>query len=601
MFTEIHLSQFSNAGTQNVNGIGVDGANYPYTLLATALDHHITRVLLRRGAVPEPQRFQVARGADGTLPYHSWMVERGDESWATLPPDDARLAHLQTLLTGFSASPTDLRLTRPLSAHEHIYGLGERTGPLDKRGQAFPIWNVDPPQHHTDATTTMYTSIPFYLSLDASSGQASGLLVDYAGRVEFDLGKTRFDQMRLSVEADLLVVYFFAGPTPANVLSQESASLPLHGKTIEGHVLHQAGGANPTGEDGPPIEHRHFHNAYGLQMARATYEGLRRLRPDERAFVLTRAGTAGIQRYAAVWTGDNTSRWEYIAQAIPMCLNLSLSGVLLVGMDIGGFWSDGNGQLLARFAQLGALLPFCRNHSAKWSIPQEPWAFGEPFESAYRAAIELRYRCLPYLYTLCVESARSGEPIIRPLFYHYPQDEQARQVENQFLLGETLLSAPICEKDATSREVYLPAGDWFDYWSEREYHGGQVYNIAAPLESWPLFVRANSIFPQGPLMQHTAERAIDPLTIHCYMRVHGEARYTLYEDDGMTMAHARGICAETLISCRSGTDNAQVEIEERCAQYRPQRTEYEIIVHLNGRTLTTRAAAGQGRIVVNPC
>ena len=333
-------------------------------------------------------------------------------------------------------------------------------------------------------------------------------------------------------------------------------------------------------------------------MARATFEGLQRLRPDERPFVLSRSGTGGIQRYAAIWTGDNTSEWEHISLAIAMCLNLSISGVPFVGMDLGGFWNDSNGELLVRFAQLGTFIPFCRNHNAKFNSAQEPWIFGEPFESAYRAAIELRYRSLPYLYTLFAESARSGAPIIRPLFYHYPQDAQALLSEDELLIGEHLLSAPIYQAGATSREVYLPAGIWFDFWNEQTYHGGQTHTLAAPLERWPLLVRANSILPLGPVMQHTDERPTDPLTIHCYMTEQGQASYTLYEDDGTSLAHTQGTFAETAITCRARDTDAEVEIEERFASYRPQREWYEIVVHLAGQTRTRRVQAGTGQITL---
>ena len=772
MFSEITASHMQSGGAQSRCWLSHDSTGNAYTLTATPLGQDITRVLLRRGAAQETRRYQLASGAGGTLPYHSWIVDTGDESWPVTqpPPENPRWSNLEMYRVGFSASSTELRLTRPSHPQDHIYGLGERTGSLDKQGQAFPIWNVDPPQQHTAETVTMYTSIPFYLYLESGSGQVHGVLIDHTGRVDVDLGKTQPGQLQLSVEGDLLTVYFFAGPTPADVMRQYSeltGRMPLpplwtlghqqcrwgyqsaaeirgiasklrarqhpcdalwldidymdgyrnftwdaerfpepaqliedlhqqglrlvtildpgtkrddtygvyqqgrerdffcrypggdeflgsvwpgmcvfpdfsrqavrewwgdlyaghaalgvdgiwndmnepalttllapesveqiHNKTMDDRVLHQAGGENPTGPDGAPVEHRFFHNAYGMQMARATYEGLRRLRPNERPFVLTRSATAGIQRYAAVWTGDNTSQWEHIPQAITMCLNLSMSGVPFIGMDIGGFWEDSNGQLLTRFAQLGAFMPFCRNHSSTFSLHQEPWAFGEPFESAYRMAIELRYRCLPYLYNLFSEAARTGAPIIRPLSYHYPQDEQACQSENQLLIGETLLSAPICEEDATQRAVYLPAGHWFDYWSSQEYRGGQSYEIEAPLERWPLFVRANSILPMGPLMQYTGERASDPLTIHCYMRESGEASYTLYEDDGSTQAHTSGNFAETLITCHADTSGTLVEIEERFEQYRPQREWYEIVVHLNGRERLERVQAGRGHIRV---
>lgn len=768
MFIEIVADQEQSSETQSRCWLSHDNAGNAYTLTATALGPEIIRVLLRRGARLETQRYQLASGSGDTLPYHSWIIDTGDESWPVIQliPEHPRWSELETYCTSFSASSTGLRLTRPLHPQDHIYGLGERTGPLDKQRQAFPIWNIDPPQHHTAETVTMYASIPFYLYLESTSRQAHGVLVDHTGRVDVDLGKTQPNQLQLSIENDVLAVYFLAGPAPADVMRQYSAltgrmALPplwalghhqcrwgyqsaaelreiasklrsrqhpcdalwldidymdgyrnftwnaerfpepaqliadlhqqglhlvtildpgtkrddtyavyqqgrendffcrypngdeflgsvwpgtcvfpdfsrqvvrewwgnlfaghvalgvdgiwndmnepalttllsqeenieqLDDNTMDGRVIHQAGGANATGPDGPPVEHHLFHNAYGMQMARATYEGLRRLRPDERVFVLTRSATAGSQRYAAVWTGDNTSKWDYIPQAITMCLNLSMSGVPFIGMDIGGFWEDSNGQLLTRFAQLGAFIPFCRNHSSTFSVHQEPWAFGEPFESAYRAAIEVRYRCLPYLYTLFAESARTGAPIIRPLYYHYPQDERACQSENQLLIGETLLSAPICEEDATRRAVYLPTDHWFDYWSGQEYRGGHSYEIEAPLERWPLFVRANSILPMGPLMQHTGERASDPLTIHCYMREGGEASYTLYEDDGATQAYTRGLFAETFITCRAGANSAVVEIEERFDHYHPQRAWYEVIVHLNGRELTRRVQAGQ--------
>ncbi|HVB62996.1 MAG TPA: TIM-barrel domain-containing protein, partial [Ktedonobacteraceae bacterium] len=309
-------------------------------------------------------------------------------------------------------------------------------------------------------------------------------------------------------------------------------------------------------------------------------------------------GTAGMQRYAALWTGDNWSRWQDILMAIPMCLNLSMSGVPFVGIDIGGFWESSSGEMLVRFAQLGALLPFCRNHSAITSVRQEPWTFGEPYESAFRTAIETRYRLLPYLYTLFREASRSGAPIVRPLYYHYPQDEQARDVEDELLVGDTLLSAPIYMPGVTSRRVYLPQGVWFDYWSGEEYPGAGWSDLPAPLERWPLLVRGDSILPSGPLMQYTSERPTDPLTFTCYMATDALANYTLYEDDGASQAYRDGSFAETRISCQAFEGGATVEIEERFTHYRPRRETYEIVVHVGGKTLRQSVRAGQEEIVV---
>src|SRR5260370_24051047 len=175
---------------------------------------------------------------------------------------------------------------------------------------------------------------------------------------------------------------------------------PLWAKTMAPGVRHRAGDKDPTGPDGPAMSHRFFHNAFGMEMARATYEGLLKLRPNSRPFVLTRSGTGGVQRYAALWTGDNTSEWSHIPMAIGMLLNLGMSGVPFVGADVGGFHDACTGELLVRFMQLGALMPFCRNHNNRRSPGQEPWAFGAPDESACRNAVEARYTLLPHLYTL---------------------------------------------------------------------------------------------------------------------------------------------------------------------------------------------------------
>src|SRR5256886_16233533 len=150
---------------------------------------------------------------------------------------------------------------------------------------------------------------------------------------------------------------------------------PVKSKTMADDGLHPGYGERPTEPDGGPTLHKFFHNAYGMEMARSTYEGLLRLHPGQRPFVLTRSGTAGVQRYAAIWTGDNTSHWSHIPMAITMCLNIAMSGVSFVGIDIGGFWGSSNGELLVRFAQGGALLPFCRNHNAIGNVDQEAWAF----------------------------------------------------------------------------------------------------------------------------------------------------------------------------------------------------------------------------------
>lgn len=369
-------------------------------------------------------------------------------------------------------------------------------------------------------------------------------------------------------------------------------------KTFSDDVVHVASGENITGPDGPPTLHKFFHNAHGLQMARAMREGTQRFAADKRPFVLSRSGTAGIQRYSATWTGDNSSWWEHISLAMRMCLNMGISGQPFMCANIGGFWENCTGELLVRFAQLGAFLPLCWNHNATGNVPQEPWAFGEPYESAYRKAIEQRYKLLPYLYNVFHESSVNGSPIIRPLFYHYGQDRAVYDVEDAFLVGESLLTAPISTEGAKSRQVYLPQGTWIHYWDGKPYEGGKSYEIEAPLDQWPLFVLGNSILPNGPMMQFIGQHETDPLTLTCYMTDEGKADFTLYEDDGNSMAYQRDAFAHTHIACQVTRENVEVTIEEQHDNYQPRRTEYEVIVHSGQRTLQKRVAAGQEKIDV---
>lgn len=259
------------------------------------------------------------------------------------------------------------------------------------------------------------------------------------------------------------------------------------------------GGTLPAGvlQRGPDGErsHREIHNLYGLRMCQATYDALRRAAPDEEPFVLTRAGYAGIQRYAAVWMGDNASWWEHLLASIPLCLGMGLSGVPFVGSDVGGFDGDCTGELLVRWMQVGAFLPLFRNHCSLERRAQEPWAFGPEIEALCRAAIERRYRLLPYLYELFVDANRVGTPIVRPLWLEFPKDEESYQINDEFMLGPNMLIAPVYVAGVRKRAVYLPAGRWVGL-DDRELHEGPGWILAdAPIEKIPAFVRAGSRLP----------------------------------------------------------------------------------------------------------
>ncbi len=320
------------------------------------------------------------------------------------------------------------------------------------------------------------------------------------------------------------------------------------------------------GPEGERTTHAEVHNLYGYGMARASYEGLRRYLSDERPFVLTRSGFAGVQRWSACWMGDNHSWWEHLEMAMPQLLNMGMSGVPFVGTDIGGFSGNASGELFARWMQFGALAPFCRGHSEIGSERHEPWVFGPRVEAICREFLRLRYRLLPYLYTLFWEAARRGIPVLRPLLYHFPDDPVTYPLHDQVLLGPHLLAAPIYHPGREHRHVYLPAGAWYDWWTGELLTGPAHLLAHAPLERMPLYVRAGAIIPTGPDLLYADERPLDPLTLDLYP---GNGAFTLYEDDGHSFAYEHDQFSTTSYTLRRTEDRLVFEIGVREGAYAP--------------------------------
>lgn len=284
--------------------------------------------------------------------------------------------------------------------------------------------------------------------------------------------------------------------------------------------------------DGSPSIMGRLHNAYASGMNQATREAFANLRPESRGFVLTRAGYAGIQRHAAVWTGDNHSWWEHLAMQIPMLLNLSLSGVPFCGSDTGGFQFNASPELFARWVESACLLPFFRAHSALDTVDHEPWSFGEEVLQITRAHVELRYTLMPYLYTVFELASRTGEPIVRPLVYEFPDEPGVENRADLFLAGPSLLVAPVREAGVRARAVYLPHGIWYDYWSGARVDGGKAIIVDAPLERLPLFVRGGSIIPAEIVRQHAADPGDGVVNLIVAPDEHGSAAGELYGDAG---------------------------------------------------------------------
>lgn len=244
--------------------------------------------------------------------------------------------------------------------------------------------------------------------------------------------------------------------------------------------------------------HKRVHNLYGYLMSRATCEGL--LEQTPLPYVITRSTYLGGQKYAATWTGDNTSNWEHFRSSIPMILNLGLSGQPVVGPDIGGYRGTPTPALYERWILQGALYPYSRTHTSQGTPNQEPWSFGEKVENSARKAIKLRYQLIPYLYSLLYEATQAGQPMMRPIFYHRPTTEALKPefYETEFLLGHYLLVAPLMDL-ATTRTCYLPPGKWYSWWCREEREGGQTYQTIAEEDTdLPLFIHENAVIPMYP-------------------------------------------------------------------------------------------------------
>jgi len=340
----------------------------------------------------------------------------------------------------------------------------------------------------------------------------------------------------------------------------------------------------PQGPESDRATHAETHNLYGLMMAKACAEGLQKLRSSSRAsltgdrsFVLTRSGFAGIQRYSSVWMGDNQSQWEHLEMSLPMLCNMGLSGVAFVGCDIGGFAGNATAELFARWMQVGMLYPLMRGHSAMSTAQHEPWVFGDRTEKICREYINLRYQLLPYIYTLFWEAATRGRPILRPLLYHFPRDRATYHLYDQVLLGPSLMAAPVYRPGVEHRAVYLPEGTWYDWWTGECYDGPMHILAYAPLERMPLYVRGGGIIAIAPVRQFVSEEPLESLKMRIWP---GSGEWTLYEDDGHSFEHEKGVRATTNYKVYLEGEKIIVEIAAREGQFLI--SEREVIVEVVG-------------------
>jgi len=343
--------------------------------------------------------------------------------------------------------------------------------------------------------------------------------------------------------------------------------------------------------------HAEIHDIYGMENSRATYEGIRRLAPDERAYVMTRASFAGGQRYAVTWTGDNSSTWNHLKLSVSQLLNLGMSGFTYSGADVGGYIGAPSPELLTRWIELGAFMPVFRDHFGKGDVRKEPWVDGPVQTAIRRRFIEARYRLLPYLYALADDNAREGAPLMRPVFYEFPEalDAPCGQ-DTTFMLGEALLIAPppVLESPA-NYTICLPAGGWYDYWSGADAatlprgagrsgeagaasdRAGLLLDSTPRLDRLPVFVRAGTILPRQALTQSTAETPHGPLMLDVYPGddCHGE----IYADDGHSMGYTRGEFLRQSMRCETRDDGIAVTFADRSGAFKPWWNQLRVTVH----------------------
>ncbi len=299
--------------------------------------------------------------------------------------------------------------------------------------------------------------------------------------------------------------------------------------------------------DGKLASNKQAHNVYGMQMARSSYEGMVAA-TNKRPFILTRAGYAGLQRYTAIWTGDNRSEDDHMLLGVRLLSSLGLSGVSFTGMDIGGFTGGPSVGLYAKWIQLGAFNPYFRNHTAVNTKSSEPWTYGEEVTEISRNYISLRYKLLPYLYSSFYYSATTGLPIVNSLAIDNTFDSKIydTQFQNEFLFGSAFLVAPF-ESTKDFGNIYFPKGNWYNLYNGEKQSGNTEKIIRLSLNKMPVYVKESSIVPMQSLIQTTAQQPTDTLTINIFKGDINNS-FVYYEDDGESYNYEKGDFYKRIIS-----------------------------------------------------
>jgi alpha-glucosidase len=321
---------------------------------------------------------------------------------------------------------------------------------------------------------------------------------------------------------------------------------------------------------------RRGRNIFGFQMARSTYEGTKKLLNGKRPFNLTRSGFSGVQRYSAVWTGDNVAYDEHMLLGVRLVNSMGLTGIAFAGYDTGGFVGESNSQLFARWISIASLSPFFRAHTMINTRDSEPWSYGEEVESISRNYIKFRYQLLPYIYSLFYDASVTGMPVQRSLAINYSHDPRVYNglYHNQYLFGPNILVAPV-ESNKELLKVFFPPGEWYDLYSEKIWQGNQESVVESPIHKLPVFVKGGSVLPMQPAASHTGIKQ-EELILHIYCG-RDSSDFLLYSDDGETFDYQLGKCSKRLIQMRGSENKVILSASE--GNYIPPFKKIKIVLH----------------------
>jgi alpha-glucosidase len=349
----------------------------------------------------------------------------------------------------------------------------------------------------------------------------------------------------------------------------EPAVMEVPGKTFPMDVRHDY--------DGNPCSHRKAHNIYGTQMARATYEGVKRFAYPKRPFIITRSAYSGAQRYTSSWTGDNVASWEHLWIANIQMQRMSISGMGFTGSDIGGFAEQPSGELYARWIQLGVFHPFCRTHSSGDHGDQEPWSFDDDVINITRKFVSLRYQLLPYLYTMFWQYINEGVPMLKPLVYFDQEDSQTHYRTDEFIFGNQILVCPILEPNSLGRRMYLPIGNWYNYWTDEVISGRKEIWVSTDYDQIPIFIKEGAIIPKYPVQQYVGELEFDEITLEVYFKL-GKEKSVLYEDAQDGYDYNKGRYSLATFSLKGKEDQLVIQ-QHKEGKFNTQYSKFRINLH----------------------